>query len=87
MSTKNKNPQTAKQQYDAVVNSINQTQLKSSANKIPVEKTLDDSPVEFVEKMEPDNRDISIDSFPEFAPFPETNRFAKRIKPQKIEKE
>jgi hypothetical protein len=70
---------------DKILKKINTEQLQNSANNIDmtIEKQ-DCNLTEFVEHPNAphyDERDMdfSINSFPEFAPYPETNRFSKKI--------
>jgi hypothetical protein len=67
-----------KREYENIIKKIDTSQLVNSTNKINPENNLEDKPTDFTEK-EVDNRDFTIDNFPEFTNYVEARRFARKV--------
>ena len=77
--SKTKNPQTLKEQYDAVIDMMDKEQLESTSNNINIRKLgADMLPSEFTSGVDY-VADKSVNANPNFQKFAETERFAKEV--------
>ena len=74
-----KNPQTQKEQYNAVINSMDKQEPIESNNINLRAQSQDVLPSEFVEKKIMDSRDESINASTELPRFSEIERFSKVV--------